>query len=397
MQLGQLVKRWMPGRSYLGLEINDSSVKATEISVAGDGSFQIHHAASTRLRPQAVEEGRIKDRAAVMQAVIKTLASAPFKAKQVHFVLPSPIVMVRYMKLPDLSLADLQKLVAFEVKHQIHLPFEDPYFDFIKLNGSEQGITKKVTQIKSKRGPEKEQEEQGWSEAASASESAHTSDLLFGDKPDAEQAAKTDPAVQCDVMLVIAPRTAVEEYASILRECQLIPYSIEIKGLALYRLIGVLYPEIHTTGTYLAVDLNETSADVSIFDHGQMRITRSTAVSFKTDTITVPKPPEPVSDGLFNEFEVIETLPSGFELACGEFASELDRIINFFRYSLNNRTKEIDRVIVTGDIARLSDVVAELQQRMTPTVEMMRPLPHTSVFVPDFAVPIGLGLRGNAR
>lgn len=394
---------WLPGRSFIGLEINDMSVKAVEV-VSRGGSFHIKAKAAILLQPGVVVEGRIKDRVTLLQAINKTLAADHFKSKKVHFVLPSPVVMVRYMKLPDLAMPDLRKLVEFEIKHQIHLPFEEPYFDLIKLNGSEEGVQRKVTQIKGKRGPEIEQpEEPGWGEAAASSGGGASSnaDLLFGGQTNESQGeAKNDEtSIQCDVMLAIAPREVVEEYAELLEDALLKPASVEIKGLSLYRLMAWLYPETYDTGTYLVVDLNEISADVSIYDLGQLRITRSAAVTLKSEADPMPTAQisEPSTDGgLFAEFEVQAPQPTGFEQACAELAGELDRIINFFRYSLNNRTKEIHRVFVTGDLPRLSEVIEQLQQRMNTKVEPIRSLPQEGVSVAEFAVPIGLGLRGRA-
>lgn len=398
-------QRWLPGRSFIGLEINDMSVKAVEV-VSRGGSFHIKAKASTPLSSGIVVEGRIKDRVALLQAISKTLAADHFKSKKVHFVLPSPVVMVRYMKLPDLAMPDLKKLVEFEIKHQIHLPFEHPYFDFVKLNGSEQGVPRKVTQIKGKRGPEVDTtEEPGWSEAAAASGGAsNAADLLFGERSHGDGSqddTKIDEStIQCDVMLVIAPREAVEEYAELLEDAQLKPASVEIKGLSLYRLMALLYPDSFDIGTYLVVDLNEISADVSIYDQGQLRITRSAAVTLKAEPEPAPPPtfaePPTENGGLFAEFEVQAPQPSGFEQACAELAGELDRIINFFRYSLNNRNKEIHRVLVTGDLSQLPEVVEQLRQRMNTKVELIRSMAQEGISVAEYAVPIGLGLRGRS-
>jgi len=195
-------------------------------------------------------------------------------------------------------------------------------------------------------------------------------------------------------MLVVAPLEAIEAYASVLRDCQLKPCSIEIKGFSLERVIGLQYPELRQSGTYMVVDVHGAAADVSIYDEGKLRITRSVLVSFRDMEPTDPGR-KSAAVGLFAEYEAASE--SDFEQAGEALAVELERMMSFYRYSLDNRTKEMARIIVTGDVERLADIAEMLNERLSRPAEVMRPFTDSPVPSAAYAVPIGLALRGRRR
>jgi Tfp pilus assembly PilM family ATPase len=332
-----------------------------------------------------------------MQALAEALAAVPARSRQVHLILPNPLLLVRLMKLPDLGMDDLRRLVKFEMKHQMHVPFENPVFDLIKLTGSARGMPSKFAPARTELSSRREAEyELGWSEAAASGERAGRGEDWMADKlSGTADDEREEAANRCDVLLIIAPRAAIDAYASILRGCRLKPYSIEIKGLSLYRLIRAMYPEIKTAETFMLVDINETTADVSIIADGRLRLTRSANVAFQGGAADGASPAPMPMGGLFAEFEARER--SSLERACEELAVELERMINFYRYTLNNRTNEIEAVVLTGDAANLQYIAAILNERIAPKVVVLRQLPDSSVPTAVYAVPIGLGLRGKAR
>ena len=83
-----------------------------------------------------------------------------------------------------------------------------------------------------------------------------------------------------------------------------------------------------------------------------------------------------------------------------ELVHELERLMNFYRYTLNNRDHEFNRIIVTGDIPNMKKVLDGLRGRMPqPIVEMPfgSYTDRTDCFGAShlsMAVPFGLALRG---
>src|SRR5690606_20746420 len=96
-------------------------------------SIKVTNSLISRLPEGTMNDGRIQDITALQQTFQKMLTSRKWRTRHVHFAIPSQTVMIRMMKLPAVPKAQLTKLVQFEIKHNIHLPFENPYYDFIVM------------------------------------------------------------------------------------------------------------------------------------------------------------------------------------------------------------------------------------------------------------------------
>src|SRR5690606_32798220 len=49
---------------------------------------------------------------------------------------------------------------------------------------------------------------------------------------------------------------------------------------------------------------------------------------------------------------------------CNDLAHEIDRLMNFYRYTLNNREQTFDSVILSGEVNQLEKVKAFLAERL---------------------------------
>jgi type IV pilus assembly protein PilM len=399
-QLNKFIRMWISGSASLGIEISDFSIKMTKVLFQNKKKPTIQTFLTEELPPHVVEEGRIIEPLKVIQTLQKMLDRLDSIPKHIHIVIPSQLVMVRFLKLPDIPLKDLSKLVDFEIKHNIHLPFETPLYDYVKLNGSES--KPKTKNLKTSKKLPLPYSKEAMLQAAAAEESPlsfESNNNLFGElEADKDE---TREALQCDVMLVAAPKELIEEYKVILGASGAKLASIEIKAFSLYRLLQST-ALMDTMETFLVVDINASASDLSIFQGDQLKITRSVPLNFH------PNPtPHPVQqttsslDQLFAEFTDQNTdADSEFRNACNDLAHELERLMNFYRYTLNNRNQEFDVVIVSGDASRLSEIIESLQNRLTLPVHMLTAgqlYNYNQGFLDNFpalAVSLGLALRG---
>jgi type IV pilus assembly protein PilM len=375
-----------PGRSSLGIEISDDSIQMTQVTMRRGKAPMLQTFISEKLHEQVMLEGRIQDPMRLTQALQVMAAKLDSIPKYVHLAFPSQLVMVRFLKLPDINEKDLAKLVDFEIKHNIHLPFENPLFDFIKLNGTE---TKKRKVKKLPRlSPNDETKNASFLEAAAAKEGQ--SGGLFADF---EQEESGKDAFQCDVMLVAAPKDIIEQYMEILQAAGLKLSSIEIKALSLYRLLNST-SLIPLQGTYLVVDVNGTASDLSIFRGSELKITRSIPLNFTDKQMASEESPE---DTLFAEFMDRDV---EFRQTCNDLAHELERLMNFYRYTLNNREHEFDAVVLSGDVERISEILSALAERLSVPIHLFQTAigfgedPMFNRAFPAYAVTLGLALRG---
>ncbi|WP_438445775.1 type IV pilus biogenesis protein PilM [Gorillibacterium sp. sgz5001074] len=394
-----LLSAFTKGQPFLGLEFTDTCLKIAEIQVKSGGKPVLTRMVMEKLPPDTILDGKIKNPLELHRLLQQVMKWNDFATAKVHFVVPSSTIMVRYLKLPNVADKAMKKIVEFEVKHNIHLPFEQPYFDYVNMS-ADQRTTLSQAKGKNKRStqaPDRTDTPLAWKEAAPAaagdSHTFKTADDLFRDLEEEQQ---EEEAPKADVLLVAAPGELVDEYASLLRECGLKPASAEIKALSLFRMLSHAEPE-WMRDTVLTVDLNDTSADISIFHEGHLKITRNVLIQFPMGESSKTQQEEDLSFLSFTDPD------ADFKQACGDLAHELERLMNFYRYTLNNRSQEFHTTVLTGDPDRLPEISEYLADRLNqkviqPRMDWLETSNRLEAgILAKLAVPIGLGLRGNER
>jgi Tfp pilus assembly PilM family ATPase len=368
-----------PGSSTIGIEITDCSIKIVEITVTTKKRPYLNKFMMERLPRQTIDDGKMKDAALVAETIRDMLGKMNIRRRNVHFIVPSQLVMVRFLKLPDIPDKDLRKVVEFEMKHSIHLPFEQPYYDFCKLTDSDHPGTNKKARSPKKQSKAEREKDSIYNEAAAGRQGSGSDGIGLFEEFVSQQ---TEDMLQCDVMLVAAPKETVDEYISVMESAGLRPSGIEIKALSLFRIIE-FFPIIDERETFLLVDINDAATDLSIFHDKQLKITRSVPLDFSAA--------DP-SDDMDND--------DTFNQSCQHLTHELERLMNFYRYTLNNRNQEFKRVVISGDVSRLDAIIDSLRNRLplriTPLHADMMGVHHSGSqdCFTNFAVPIGLALRG---
>lgn len=368
------ILQWVrPSVASLGLEITDSHIKLAEIRCAGGKKPVLSEGALEPLPQGTVVDGKIQKPEVLQRILEQAIHLYKFRARKVHLIIPSSSIMVRFLKLPNVPDKQLRKIIQFEIQNTIHLPFQNPYFDFINLT-TDVSLPVPIKQDQEITYPDPVHPQQSWMEMGASQES------LLQDEPVFEEDEGEEELDEADVMLIAAPSELVDEYLTVVRQSGLRPKSIEIKALSSYRLLEAAEPEL-LEQTILTLDLNMDAADMSIFHEGQLKITRSVPVRFQEE--------QDFLNGLQQQEPQVE------------LAHELERLMNFYRYTLNNRTQEFAAVVLTGEIPQLVQVSAFLSDRLgmqviTPDsgwLESEKPQLHS--WVTSLAIPIGLGLRGN--
>lgn len=392
--LSAIRKQLNSSRRYLGLEITDTRVKIAEMDFSDKRQPAVVRYVVEPLPSDTVEDGRLKDPLRLALMLKHVVAMNDFHGRRVHFVVPSPAIMVRHMKLPNVPDKQLKKVIDFEVKHNIHLPFEHPYYDFVNWSAAPRSkglhffskFGSKRTQAHARQGSEADS---AWLEAAAAGKSSHP----FAEFETGDEAKEEAP--KADVMLVAAPQELVEAYAGLLRECGLKPVSAEIKALSLHRLIRRTRTVEGLDDALLAVDINDTAVDISIFHAGQLKITRSVPIAFAAGAgSSTPSEADGLAAGAHDA-------AADFLHSCSDLAHELERLMNFYRYTLNNRSHQFRMIVLAGDIERLQEAGDYLQERLNQQTSLIRPDAiaaerfDLAKLAPQLAVPLGLALRGN--
>jgi len=275
-----------------------------------------------RLPEGVVAEGKIIDKQAVAEALQNARKALRIGRRKVHLVLPGQLVLARYMELPDISRRRMKKIIDFELRSSGHLPFEHPCYDFALLERKANPFPRKSLEIRG--AVSNEQEKEAMRMAASARDGTGLQGLpLFGEGPYSGGKGSRHSATESGlrrVLLVLSSQEIVESYRDTAVMAGLVPVSMEFKALSLFRTMEYVQPRLLWNTTVLLLDINEFSADISIFESGELQITRTIPVT---------------TDGSWR---------SGNGLA-----DEIDRLAGFYRYTLNKREQEFQAMVVSGD------------------------------------------------
>ncbi|WP_438434484.1 type IV pilus biogenesis protein PilM [Gorillibacterium sp. sgz500922] len=388
-----LWSRIKSGKSSLGMEITEEEVKLCEIEAAGGGQMRMIQHASAPLPKGTMNDGRVEDEAALENTIRWLLDDKRWGTRRVHLAIPSQTVLVKTIRLPDVPDKQLDRLVRYELAHHLTLPFERPYYAYTRLERE-----RPKREAAARRRPAKPRQEPGTGKQPDAvswmKKDIRLSDL-FGSKSARESAAAAENVADAlgEVLVVAAPLDMLEGYVRLLGRLRLQPESFEIKAFSLMRLQEWCLP-LQEEDSWILIDVNASNTDLTIVDHGLFRLTRNMEIRF------------PAGPGGEEEVETFgypayaEAKPS-FEHACQDLLSELERLLNFYRYSLDNRNLEFPAIVLTGSLARMDALEDYLFTRTNQRIYRYESEAGPNgpfgkpVDLSAFAVPVGLALRGN--
>ena len=86
-----------------------------------------------KIEEDMIVGGRVSQ-AEVLSDLLEDALSDGILSKEVHLAIPTQNILIRKItSLPDIGEKELAKLLQFEVGERIHLPFENPIYDFVKV------------------------------------------------------------------------------------------------------------------------------------------------------------------------------------------------------------------------------------------------------------------------
>lgn len=186
---------------------------------------------------------------------------------------------------------------------------------------------------------------------------------------------------EIDILLVAADKKRVEDVIQGCKQAGLKPKTIDIHVLALYRFLRRFQPDMPRT--FLLLETSEDMVDLHVFHDGLLYLTRQVPVAL-APSVDVPA------------FDYVS-----------QFDVEIERTLNFFMYTLNQREVGFERLYVTlpRDV-EASEHLQALEQRIgipcevLPLAEIIRrnceigPEAHRMKDLDQYAAAIGLALRG---
>jgi type IV pilus assembly protein PilM len=253
------------------------------------------------LPPGIISDGKISDMDALANIMDECIEEWKIHRRSVRFLVPDSLVIIRKVSIPaEIQEDEIKGYLYLEFGSSIHLPFEDPVFDISPL--AENGNTKEI--------------------------------LLFA-----------------------APEKYVMEYADLFSSLKLIPKAADISALALYRLYYQLDFASQKENLFtLQFDL--TSVNMCIFEETVPYVMRHFPMPFEIEKWEMNKDRAGMVD--------FKYMGDASELAyqLEDILKEMNKLMDFYRYSLNNGKKEVTKILISGDHPLLLAIFEEMKDRL---------------------------------
>lgn len=254
--------------------------------------------------------------------------------RQVRFLIPESFVIIRKVTIPaEVKDDEIKGYLYLELGSSIHLPFDEPVFDAVVLSQ--------------------------------------------------EQDKK-------EVLIFAAQEENVMEYSNLLSEVKLEPIAAEVSPLAIYRLYHHLTPK-KLDEDLLIVQFGLNEVNICIFEN---------TVPFFMHHLPIEYDEEHWDKKLnrAGQYDLIYTGDeSDLSFQLEDSYKEINRLMDFYRYSLHQGKKQVSKILLTGDHPMLQQILKDLEGRFDVPLELIS-YPEQENLEPEFSykyyLALGLALKG---
>jgi type IV pilus assembly protein PilM len=204
-----MFKFFQPRHKVANLVIKDHVIRYVELKP--HDSFSIQKWGERELPSGIIHDGKIVDRETLEMILEECVSEWKLKRRRVRFIVPDPVVVIRQISLPnDLEDDEIRGYLFMELGTTIHLPFEDPVFDYVILERTKEKL---------------------------------------------------------NILLFAAPEQMVMSYAQLLEDVKLRPVAADVSPLCVYRLFYEA-DQVKKDDHVLIVQIDVSAVNVSAFyDH----------------------------------------------------------------------------------------------------------------------------------
>ena len=290
------------------------------------------------LEPGLIEHGKIVDDIGFYEFMKNLVKECGIKSCDVRFNVPNSLVIMRQVEFPEeLEGEAVRDYFLMEIGKTLHLPFEHPTLDIHVNPGRKHG------------------------------------ELQTGTMFAAEEAE-------------------VMKYANIFEDCGMRPVAADVQALGVYRYF--YYADaVQRDRVYLFLEMNLTSSNISIFHNSRLEFLRFQQLGLAAE--------DWISDTTYTKWAHWAYTGDETNLLAmvEDQVSELDRIMNFYRYSQHQGEKKVDELIISGDYPDISGLVSKIQERYDMPVRLLDGVLTPADDEPaarEFIPALGLVLKGGA-
>lgn len=272
----------------------------------GKDLSSINISAEKLLPEQTVQNGKLIDDMGFFEFMKELVDEWDLKKRHVRFYVPHELVIMRELDLTeDVVENELKQYITMEIGHTIHFPFNDPVFDIYD--------TRKLADEKK-------------------------------------------------VTVLAAPEEEIIKYVNVFHDVHLTAESVDVQPLGIYRYFVHDKASVPDENVYLVFEANITSSNISIFNKHYLEFLR-----FQATNIPLQDWQPTERDGKYDwTFTGDESI---LQMELDDQANEIDRIMNFYRFSLHQGNQTVTHIVLVGDLPQLDTLKQLLEQRYN--VEIM--------------------------
>jgi type IV pilus assembly protein PilM len=275
-----------------------------------------------------IQDGIIIDRETLLTILEECVEEWGIKGREVQFLIPDSKLVIRKHHIPsEYKIEEIKGYLYLELGSTIHLPFEDPVFDYVLLETDEE---------------------------------------------------------KKEILLFAASEQMVHDYSTLLTSAKLKPVVADASCVALYRLIflkQLTSEEDHT----LCLQFDIPAVQLSVFhnhkpyffNHLKLEMDYK-SWNFKHHSTGIQQLQWQGDAGFIHGLIEDKLL-------------EIERIINYYKFTINNGQQGITKVIISGELPELSYIQDRLKSKLNVPVLLLDQSDHQ--LPSQFDVVLGLGLK----
>jgi len=123
-------------KQIVGCDIGSSAIKLVELKPLKNGEFQLVHAATAELSPEAIVDGAIMDSSLVVEALSHLISENNIKNSNFGTSLSGHSVIIKRIQLPSMTEAELAESIQWEAEQYVPFDINDVNLDYVVLDAS---------------------------------------------------------------------------------------------------------------------------------------------------------------------------------------------------------------------------------------------------------------------
>ncbi|MBW4081629.1 pilus assembly protein PilM [Paenibacillus sp. S150] len=324
------------GHKAAGVSIEQTGIRY--ISFKNIQSKQVHKKRFMPLLPGMIVENQIADSEALYDRLRQWVKNKGLRGSAVNLSIPPSQMIIRKMAIPSTAEKQIDQLVKLEVETGLHLPFENPVYDYV-IAGQDEN--------------------------------------------------------ESQLIIFAAPRKVIQDYVDVVEDAGLRVKSVEVSATALARSIVAGYG--HAFNETMLIHLEQSLLDIYMFRSGNPVFMRTINL---VDLEHELPPNLSKEQPLLAEAEVAaasqDYLSSEQML---EITAEISRMLSFYQYSLHDGSTRITELLITGFPGLRNQLQQELQAALpelaiaTLAVDQFAEGAKTDLSLNDYRVAAGAALR----